>query len=220
MTLRALLFDLDGTLADTDPVHLRAWLECLRPYGVKIDREYYRSRISGRLSSVVARDLLPGLSDEDVDEIVKLKQSRFCEFAANLTKLKGLDKLLSWSKQKGLRLGLVTNATRPHAHFMLRKLGLEGFFDAEVLGEETPAGKPDPAPYLIALRHLKIAAPLALAFEDSSSGVRSSVAAGVKTVGIASSQSRDRLLGVGASLVIEDFRDSQLWELLESGEQA
>jgi beta-phosphoglucomutase len=171
------------------------------------------------LSTVVARDLLPGLNDEELNEIVKLKQSRFNEFADNLTRLNGLDKLLAWARRKGLGLGLVTNATRSHAHFMLSKLGLEGFFDAEVLGEETPAGKPDPAPYRISLSHLKIAAPLALAFEDSSSGVRSAVAAGIKTVGIASSQSRDQLFGVGASLVIDDFCDKQLWELLESGGQ-
>lgn len=219
MTVHALLFDLDGTLADTDPVHLQAWVECLRPYGVKIDRDYYRSRISGRLSSAVARDLLPGLNDEDVKAIVNLKQSRFCELGDSLTKLNGLDKLLAWSKRKGLGLGLVTNATRAHARFMLSKLELEGFFDAEVLGEEVPAGKPDPAPYRIALSNLKIASQLALAFEDSTSGVRAAVAAGVKTVGVASSQTQDQLLGAGAFLVIEDFCNPQLWELLENIKQ-
>jgi beta-phosphoglucomutase-like phosphatase (HAD superfamily) len=216
MTVQALLFDLDGTLADTDPVHLQAWIDCLRPYDVKIDRDYYRSRISGRLSSAVAHDLLPGLNDEDVKAIVQLKQSRFCELGDSLTRLNGLDKLLAWSKRNSLSLGLVTNATRPHASFMLSKLGLEGFFDAEVMGEEVPAGKPDPAPYRMALSNLKILPQQALAFEDSTSGIRAAVAAGVKTVGVASSQTPDRLLGAGAFLVIDDFRDPQLWKLLGS----
>ena len=215
MNLGALLFDLDGTVADTDPVHLQAWIECLRPHGVEIDRKYYRSRISGRLSSIVARNLLPDLNDEALNEVVRLKQSLFCELGAKLSKLKGLDKLLEWSRSKGLRLGLVTNATRFHVQFMLSKLGLKGFFDTEVLGEELPAGKPDPAPYRIAVSQLKIEPQFGLAFEDSPSGIRSAVAAGVKTIGIASSQTPHQLLCAGAFLVINDFCNQQLWELLE-----
>jgi beta-phosphoglucomutase len=214
MIMRALLFDLDGTLVDTDPVHLRAWSECLRPYGVKIDREYYRSRISGRLTSVAARELLPELDDKDIQEVVKLKQFRFREFAANLTALNGLDKLLAWSKRNGLSLGLVTNATRPHAQFLLTKLGLESFFDTEVLGEEGYAGKPDPEPYRRALSNLGISAEVTLAFEDSTPGVRAAVGAGVKTVGITSSLTPDQLLNAGTLTVIEDFCSPRLWELL------
>ena len=53
--LKAVLFDLDGTLADTDPLHLLAWREVLAPYGLKVDPAFYRERISGRLNPVTVR---------------------------------------------------------------------------------------------------------------------------------------------------------------------
>ena len=56
--LKAVLFDLDGTLADTDPLHLLAWREVLAPYGLKVDPAFYRERISGRLNPEIVRDLL------------------------------------------------------------------------------------------------------------------------------------------------------------------
>ena len=215
MILRALLFDLDGTLSNTDPVPVKAWVECLRPYGLSIDARGYRSCISGLLTSVAVRNLVPGLSAEEVHEFVEAKQRYFREFAAGLTMLDGLEKLLAWSKRNALGLGLVTNATRPHAHFMLSKLGLQGFFETEVMGEEVPAGKPDPAAYRIALADLHVGAQEAMAFEDSPSGIRSAVGAGVVTVGIATTQTSEELLNAGASLVIDDFRDPKLWELLD-----
>ncbi len=64
--LKAVLFDLDGTLADTDPLHLLAWREALRPYGLKVDPAFYRERISGRLNPEIVRDLL-GLEGEEAE---------------------------------------------------------------------------------------------------------------------------------------------------------
>jgi beta-phosphoglucomutase-like phosphatase (HAD superfamily) len=83
-----------------------------------------------------------------------------------------------------------------------------------IFGEELHAGKPDPLPYRLALRDLQVEAPAALAFEDSITGLRSATGAGLRTVGVATSQSADALLGAGASIVIRDFSDRGLWELL------
>jgi len=76
--------------------------------------------------------------------------------------------------------------------------------------------KPDPAPYTAALRKTAVLAEEALAFEDSVSGISSSVAAGIPTVGIASSQDPERLLGAGAFMTAEDFTDPQLLALIDT----
>jgi len=60
---KALLFDLDGTLAETDSLHLPTWVDALEPYGVEVDEEFYRENVSGRDTSEIVRDLLPELSD-------------------------------------------------------------------------------------------------------------------------------------------------------------
>jgi beta-phosphoglucomutase-like phosphatase (HAD superfamily) len=63
---RALLFDLDGTLADTDSLHLPTWMDVLEPYGVRVDEKFYRDSISGRNTSEIVRSLLPDLSEEEI----------------------------------------------------------------------------------------------------------------------------------------------------------
>ena len=87
---RALLFDLDGTLAETDSLHLPTWVEALEPYGVDIDEEFYRERISGRSTGEIVGDLLPDLSEEEGASIGDAKEASFRERAAGLEPLPGL----------------------------------------------------------------------------------------------------------------------------------
>ncbi len=94
-------------------------------------------------------------------------------------------------------------------------LGLEDAFEPVILGEELDAGKPDPAPYEAALEALGISKEEAMAFEDSLSGIVSSVAAGILTVGIASTHEEEKLEDLGVNLLVHDFADPKLEVLLE-----
>jgi HAD superfamily hydrolase (TIGR01509 family) len=113
-------------------------------------------------------------------------------------------------------IALVTNAPEENVEAILLALKLRDLFDVVVLADEVDAVKPDPAPYKVALEKTGIPAERALAFEDSVSGISSSVAAGIPTVGVASSQDPNRLLGAGAFMTAEDFTDPQLRALIET----
>jgi HAD superfamily hydrolase (TIGR01509 family) len=115
-----------------------------------------------------------------------------------------------------MRVALVTNAPEENVEAIMLALGLRDLFDTVVLADEVEAVKPDPAPYTAALKKLGVPAEEALAFEDSVSGISSSVAAGVPTVGIASSQAPERLLAAGAFMTAEDFTDLQLRALISA----
>jgi beta-phosphoglucomutase-like phosphatase (HAD superfamily) len=84
-----------------------------------------------------------------------------------------------------------------------------------VLADEVEAVKPDPAPYKAAVRKVGVAAEEALAFEDSVSGIFSSVAAGIPTVGITSSQDPDKLRKAGAFMTVEDFTDPRVRNMID-----
>jgi HAD superfamily hydrolase (TIGR01509 family) len=213
--LKALLFDLDGTLADTNSVHRSTWLGFLEPYGYDVTWDFYRDKISGRLTPEVVADLFPDLSPEEVQTMAEAKEARFREQAGTLEPLLGLLNFIAKSREKGLKITLVTNAPKKNVPAILRALGLEGAFEPVILGEELDAGKPDPAPYEAALEALGISADEALAFEDSPSGIASSVAAGVPTVGIASTHDPDALESLGVDLVVDDFTDPKLVALIE-----
>jgi beta-phosphoglucomutase len=214
--LKAILFDLDGTLANTDPLHYQTWQDILRDYGLEIDRAFYQARISGRLNPLIIQDLLPQLSFEAGKQLADDKEARFREIALSLTPMPGLLDLLAWIDTQGLKKAVVTNAPRDNVKFMLKVLRLADSFDAVVLGEDATAGKPDPACYKLVLNQLNISAREAIAFEDSPSGIRSSVGAGIYTIGVASTHDSNILSAVGAAMVIPDFEEQRLWQLLIS----
>jgi len=211
---RALLFDLDGTLAETDSLHLPTWVDALEPYGVEVDEEFYRDKISGRSTAEIVRELLPDLTDEQGRSIGDAKEASFRKRASELESLPGLEDFVERGRKRGMRIALVTNAPEENVEAILLALNLRGFFDTVVLADEVEAVKPDPAPYTAALEKTRIPAAEALAFEDSISGISSSVAAGIPTVGIASSQEPAKLLGAGAFMTAQDFTDPQLRALI------
>jgi len=212
---RALLFDLDGTLAETDSLHLPTWVDVLRPYGIEIDEEFYRERISGRSNSKIVEDLLPDLSAKEGRDLADVKEASFRERSDELEPLPGLLDFMREAKDRGLSLALVTNAPKENVEAMLLALELSEFFDEVVLSDEVGPVKPDPAPYRAALDRLGVAPEEALAFEDSTSGIASSVGVGILTVGIASTQAPATLEDAGAFMVAADFADPELRRLVD-----
>lgn len=212
---KALLFDLDGTLADTNSVHRLTWVEILKPYGYDVSWDFYRDRISGRLTPEIVTDLFPDLSPEEVQAMAEAKEANFRKRAGELEPLPGLLDFIAKAREKGMRIALVTNAPKENVPAVLGALGLEDAFEPVILGEELDAGKPDPAPYRAALETIGISAEEAVAFEDSPSGIASSVAAGIPTVGIASTHDPEKLESLGVDLVVRDFSDPKLLALIE-----
>jgi HAD superfamily hydrolase (TIGR01509 family) len=212
---RALLFDLDGTLAETDSVHLPTWVDVLRPHGIEIDERFFRENISGRSNSKIVEDLFPHLSAEDGRDLADFKEERFRERVHELEPLPGLLDFMREAKRRGLALALVTNAPEQNVEAMLLTLELEGFFDEVVLSDEIGSVKPDPAPYRTALEKLGVVPEDALAFEDSTSGITSAAGAGIPTIGIASTQAPETLEEAGAFMVAEDFADPKVRNLLD-----
>jgi HAD superfamily hydrolase (TIGR01509 family) len=210
MAIKALLFDLDGTLSETNSAHYLSWAEILEPYGYDISWEFYRDRISGRLSPEIVEDLLPDISPEKGREIADSKEANFRERSDALEPMPGLLDFIEGWRERGVARSLVTNAPKENVIAMLSALGLEDAFEPVILADEVEAGKPDPAPYNAVLKTLGVPAGEAVAFEDSPSGIASSLAAGIPTVGIASTHEPEGLEHLGADLVIRDFTDPKL----------
>jgi len=213
--VEALLFDLDGTLTHTDPLHFRVWQEKLKAYGLDITREFYDRHFTGRLNPDIVRDILPQLSVVEEQQLSESKEALFREWAIELRPLPGLLDLLDWAETQSLKMAVVTNAPRKNAAFMLEGLGLTQRLQPVILADELPQGKPHPMAYQQALTQLGVEPEQAIAFEDSTSGLKSAVGAGIFTVGITSTRPGPILKEAGASLVISDFTAPQLQTLLD-----
>lgn len=215
--LTALLFDLDGTLTDTDTLHLQAFRDLLFEHdGRELSTAEFESKVSGRANQALFADLFPERSPAERQALADRKEALFRERSPNLKPLPGLLGVLEHARRLKLGLCVVTNAPRLNAEHMLRAMGLDRAFDHVLVAEELSRAKPDPLPYLTGLQRLGAEAAHALAFEDSLPGVTAANAAGIFTVGLSTTQPAQRLLEAGAQLVIEDFDDPRLWALLET----
>ncbi|HEV7558512.1 MAG TPA: HAD-IA family hydrolase [Kofleriaceae bacterium] len=212
-----LLFDLDGTLLDTDPLHFQAYLGLLEEHArPAIDFALYQTRIMGFGHAEIFAMLFPDVDPSHHATLADHKEARFRALLRDtaVDPRPGLVDLLDWARAGGVRCGVVTNAPRDNAMLMLDALRLAARFEVAVFGEELSHPKPHPMPYLTGLAMLGGRADRALAFEDSLSGVRSASGAQIYTVGVRSSLSADALRGAGARHTIDDFHDDVLWSEL------
>lgn len=214
--LTALLFDLDGTLTDTDTLHLQAFRQLLHDYdGRELTQEQFDLQVSGRSNGLLFADLFPQADAAQRQALAERKEALFRELSPSLEPLPGLLRLLDHARQHAVGVCVVTNAPRLNAEHMLAAMGLNGRFEHVLVADELARPKPDPLPYLTGLQRLQAQARQALAFEDSLPGVKAASDAGIFTVGLATTQTAERLHEAGAQLVIDDFNDSRLWVLIE-----
>ena len=213
--LAAILFDLDGTLADTDSIHFAVWQDILTRFDLEIDRPFYQERISGRTNAKIIKDILPQLSLEEAWQLATEKEESYRRLAYILKPMPGLERVLKLTDTAAIKRAVVTNAPRENAEHMLEILKLTYVLPLMIMAEDAPPGKPDPAPYKLALNRLGVASNNTIAFEDSPAGIRSAVDAGIYTIGITSSHSAEYLIAAGANMTVPDFNSTQLWEFLD-----
>lgn len=211
----ALLFDIDGTLTDTDPLHVEAYRRVILPLGVTITHEYYLKHIMGFTNQEIMARLFPDLPVAEHERLAAEKEAMFRSMAAGgMMPTPGLVALMDRAEAAGIPMAAVTNAPRPNADLMLAGLGITHRFRAIVIGDELAHGKPHPLPYLTAASLLDVPAARCLAFEDSRSGLRSAVAAGTFAIGMASGLDEDALVAEGARFAVKDFRDPRVLALV------
>jgi HAD superfamily hydrolase (TIGR01509 family) len=211
--VRALLFDLDGTLVDSDPMHERTWAALLKSYGIAVDAALYRTRFSGRLNPEIVAEFLPQLDRAANLALCEEKESLFRRLTPRLEPLPGVTDVIARARRQGVKTAVVTNAPRVNVDHMLGALDLAHGWDTQVVADEIGIGKPDPGPYREALRRFGLAPEEAIAFEDSASGVRAASGAGIHTVGLLTSHSETELRAAGARTIARDFTDPALAEL-------
>lgn len=211
MGVRSLLFDLDGTLTNSDPYHFEAFAEVARRYGVEIDAATFLRSVSGQTNATIGRTLFPHLEPALFETVADEKEALFRRLIkGRLRPIEGLLDLLDVARRRGWSLALVSNAPRANIVDMLTALRFDDIFAEIVVGGELPLGKPHPLPYLTALARLGAESRCAAAFEDARPGLQSAHAAGVATIGLTTTLSAAEAMAAGADLAIADYRAAEL----------
>jgi HAD superfamily hydrolase (TIGR01509 family) len=180
--IRALLFDLDGTLVDSSLANHVAYSRALHEVGARIEPEDVARAAEGRHW----RDFLPVLLREagvecDPAVVARRKGQLYREMAGELRVNFALISLAE-SVRPDVRTAVVTTASGENVRAILRHFELEDAFDLVITGDEVVRHKPDPEAYRLALARLQLDPRECLAFEDSAVGLASAKAAGVPVV--------------------------------------
>jgi beta-phosphoglucomutase len=206
----ALVLDMDGVIVDSNPLHIAAWVEYNRRFGIDAG-EALMERMYGRRNDEIVRDFFgPQLNAEEVATHGAAKEALYREMLKpklSETFVPGVREFLE--RHSGQHVGLATNAEPANVDFILDGGGLRAYFRVIVDGHQVQHPKPHPEIYLRTAQLLSVAPRNCIVFEDSFSGVAAARAAGARVVGI---RTTHRELP-GADLAIDNFRNSQLGRL-------
>lgn len=185
--LKAVLFDCDGVVVDSETVYLASVCDHLAELGVRVAPSEIGGLVGMRTERILAtqRSWFPELAPLSDEEILTRQRALFAERQARegLPLMPGIDRVLQALDGKGVARALVSSSPRSYLDAIISENGLDGLFSVIVSGEEVRESKPDPEIYLTALERLGTTAENAVAVEDSPNGIAAALAAGLDVVG-------------------------------------
>lgn len=216
-SFQAVIFDMDGVLTDSEPLHVQAEKETFASCGVALKpSDLYR--YMGRTPRILIQGIIEqyGLNIR-ADALYPRHSERLRElYRSRAEPIPGVLKFLRRCLRQGLKLGLASSSEMGLIRIVLEKLQLSDSFDAVTSGDEAGRVKPDPDIFLLTARRLNCPPERCAAIEDSGAGVRAAKAAGMFCVGFKGTNSPDQDLSP-ADLQVDDFRSWNGYPVLPLG---
>jgi HAD superfamily hydrolase (TIGR01509 family) len=183
---RAVLWDLDGTLVDSEEFHWRAWVETMDAEGVPLTREQFLATFGQRNDSFVPEWLGAGATPERVRRVGEDKEARYRRMvlAHGLTPLPGAAEWVERLAGEGWAQAIASSAPRANVEAMLDALGFRRFFQAALAAEDVRAGKPDPQVFLAAASRVGAPPARCVVVEDAAAGIEAARRAGMRSIGV------------------------------------
>ncbi|HEY6506334.1 MAG TPA: HAD family phosphatase [Chitinophagaceae bacterium] len=183
MKYKAFLFDLNGTMIDDMPYHIKAWYRILNELGAAISIERVKEECYGKNQELLER-IFPGrFSQAEKDKISIEKEQQYQrEFRPHLKLIKGLDTLLLRSHNEGIKMAIGSAAILYNIDFVIDGLHIREYFDAIISADDVNHSKPDPETYNKCAGQLAVTPGNCLVFEDAPKGVETAQNAGMDCV--------------------------------------
>ena len=212
---KAIVFDFDGLIADTEVPVYEAWRNTFRSYGAELPLSVWTPHVGMSHNSLDIYAYLEELTGGPVDrEVVRRRNAtNFDVLFEQAVPLPGVEAYIDRARALGLRIAIASSSTRAWVHPKLDKLGLSGAFESVVCSDDVGKAKPDPASYLKAIADIGATNDEAFALEDSPNGVQAAKNAGLLCVAVPGVMTRDHDFD-HADMRIESLEDTSLEELI------
>ena len=205
--MKAVIFDMDGVLIDSQPYHFKADIDTMAEYGVIKDQKFYEA-FAGTLTDNRMRTLrdMFGL-DVPAEELIEKREKMILDIMANedIKPVSGIPELLRSIKALGLKTAVASSSGIELIKLVLDRLGIAVYFDSITSGNDVKRGKPSPDIFLLAAERIGAEPSECLVVEDSENGVKAAKSAGMKALGYINPTSGYQCLDM-ADAVTDDFR--------------
>jgi beta-phosphoglucomutase len=212
--LRGIIFDMDGVLIDSHPVHRQAWQKFLGSVGKNVRDEELDFILEGRRREDILRHFLGDLPRSKLVEYGQQKDYFFHENFRDVKPIRGIVSFLDTLEAASIARGIATSASSFRTWKTLQLLSWKEKFTTVITGDDVSSGKPDPAMYRLASERMNLSTNHLLALEDSPRGVEAAKSAGIACIGVSSNGRVHTLLEAGADFIIPDFADLGIHKLL------
>jgi beta-phosphoglucomutase len=203
--IRAIVFDMDGVLIDSHPVHRAAWREFLRSLSVDVTEPDLSFILEGGTRTDILRHFLGDLPQAELMEYGRRKDEIFRSLEHEIRPAPGVLAFLRELERAGLVRAVATSASEIRTASTIERMGLGGYFDAVITAADVVTGKPHPRVYQLACERMNVRTGNALAFDDAPAGVVAARAADLRCIGVSSHGTAQSLLDAGAERVIGGF---------------
>ena len=212
--IKAVIFDLDGTLLDNNDVHLKAWKQYLKENEKQISDEDFKENISGRTNKDAIEHIYKKEMTEDEASKYYLEKEEIYRkmYRLDIAPITGLQDFLEELHKHKIAMAIATSGIQVNIDFMFNHVPIKKYFKKIVNSRDVSKGKPDPEIFLKAAEVLHIPTENCIVFEDSIAGVRAGKSAGMKVVALTTTHTPEELKE--ADLVIKDYSEINFERLL------
>jgi len=209
---KAVIWDMDGVIANTAPYHLRAWQEVFHKRGVNFTEEDFIHCFGQRNDTIIRNTLGKKVSQDEIAAIAKEKEASFRQkVKQNIKPLPGAIKLIKSLGELGFKLALASSAPIENIQLVLGGLGISDCFHAIITGRDVTEGKPSPQGFLLAAQRLGIKPRNCIVIEDAVAGVRAAKKAGMCCLALTSTHPRTSLKE--ADLIVDTLEEVSVSDL-------
>ena len=208
------IFDMDGVLADTSPIHFESWVKLAKEIGFKFTREFFE-RTCGQQSPTIIRKLVGTDIEQDlVEKWASIKEKYYREMIQQkLEPLPGVVELINRLKSKGFKLALGSSAPPENVELLLTGLKIKRIFDIVVTAADVDKSKPEPDVFLMASKKLKVKPQNCIVIEDAPVGIEAAKRAEMKTIALTTTYDWKELQD--AQVILKDLAKVKISDILK-----